>query len=223
MHICVYGIFVYIKLVYFLSRDAVPTFERPNRFVNTEANLETASASFSKDSNNTHDSTTESGTDNSIVNEYITASKKFDPSKYDDSDVEIAENHGSSDDENDGDENSDDDYESSEDEEELTRRELEKIKAEKEAQKKREEEEEALYALKEHEGNIMMSNPLMRDQFETELNNSRRDTNTTLKRRWDDDTVFKNQAVKDSGNKKRLINDTVRSDFHKAFLNKYFR
>ncbi len=44
----------------------------------------------------------------------------------------------------------------------------------------------------------------------------------TSKRRWDEDTVFTNQAVKDKKNIQRgFVNDVVRSDFHRKFLNKY--
>ena len=43
-----------------------------------------------------------------------------------------------------------------------------------------------------------------------------------LKRRWNDDVVFRNQARGEPDqNKKRFINDTVRNDFHKRFLNKF--
>lgn len=34
-------------------------------------------------------------------------------------------------------------------------------------------------------------------------------------RRWDEDVVFKNQARDEPAKKKRFINDTVRSDFHR--------
>lgn len=42
----------------------------------------------------------------------------------------------------------------------------------------------------------------------------------TMKRRWDDDVVFKNQArgTEDKGKKKEFINDMLRSDFHKKFM-----
>jgi hypothetical protein len=44
--------------------------------------------------------------------------------------------------------------------------------------------------------------------------------------RWDEDVVFKNQA-RDLDSKpkgqKRFINDTIRSDFHKAFMAKYIK
>ena len=39
-----------------------------------------------------------------------------------------------------------------------------------------------------------------------------------LKRRWDDDVVFKNQSRGEQQQKKRFVNDTIRSDFHKKFL-----
>ena len=42
------------------------------------------------------------------------------------------------------------------------------------------------------------------------------------KRRWDDDVVFRNQANEPKV-QRRFINDTVRSDFHKRFLNRYIR
>jgi len=46
--------------------------------------------------------------------------------------------------------------------------------------------------------------------------------NFTVKRRWDDDVIFKNQA-REPDNKKRFINDTIRNDFHKKFLEKYIK
>jgi protein CWC15 len=44
-----------------------------------------------------------------------------------------------------------------------------------------------------------------------------------MKRRWNDDVVFRNQAKGEPETKKRFINDTVRNDFHKRFLNKFVR
>jgi protein CWC15 len=44
-----------------------------------------------------------------------------------------------------------------------------------------------------------------------------------VKRRWDDDVVFKNQARDEPQPKKRFINDAIRSDFHRNFLRKYIR
>ena len=41
--------------------------------------------------------------------------------------------------------------------------------------------------------------------------------------RWDDDVVFRNQTRNEPKKQKRFINDTIRSDFHKRFLNKYIK
>ena len=46
--------------------------------------------------------------------------------------------------------------------------------------------------------------------------------NNLISRRWDDDTIFKNKSQSSGGSgQKRFINDAVRSDFHRRFLNKY--
>lgn len=42
-----------------------------------------------------------------------------------------------------------------------------------------------------------------------------------MKRQWNDDVVFKNQSKGEPEHKKRFINDTIRSDFHRSFLKKY--
>lgn len=40
--------------------------------------------------------------------------------------------------------------------------------------------------------------------------------------RWDDDVVFKNCA-RGEDNNKGYINDTLRSEFHKKFMEKYVK
>ena len=47
----------------------------------------------------------------------------------------------------------------------------------------------------------------------------------TIKRRWDDDVVFKNQArgTEDRNKRKEFVNDMLRSDFHKKFMSRYVR
>ncbi|PMD55238.1 Cwf15/Cwc15 cell cycle control protein [Hyaloscypha bicolor E] len=66
----------------------------------------------------------------------------------------------------------------------------------------------------EREHDIALGNPLL---------NSKADFN--VKRRWDDDVIFKNQArgTDDKGKKKEFVNDLLRSDFHKRFMSKYVR
>ncbi|CAJ0642551.1 5384_t:CDS:2 [Entrophospora sp. SA101] len=78
--------------------------------------------------------------------------------------------------------------------------ELEKIKKERTEEREQRQEE------------IMTGNPLI----------ANKDFN--VRRRWDDDVIFKNQArgVEDNP-KKRFINDTLRSDFHRKFMNKYVK
>ena len=42
--------------------------------------------------------------------------------------------------------------------------------------------------------------------------------------RWDDDVVFKNCAKGEEARKSRgFINDTLRSEFHKKFMEKYVK
>lgn len=42
----------------------------------------------------------------------------------------------------------------------------------------------------------------------------------SLTKRWYEDTVFKNQA-KRVDEKKSYVNDNIRSEFHRKFINKY--
>jgi protein CWC15 len=44
-----------------------------------------------------------------------------------------------------------------------------------------------------------------------------------IKRRWNDDVVFRNQARDEPDQKKRFINDTIRSDFHRNFIKKFMK
>lgn len=43
--------------------------------------------------------------------------------------------------------------------------------------------------------------------------------------RWDDDVVFKNCAkgIDEAKREKRFVNDTLRSEFHKKFMEKYIK
>ena len=108
---------------------------------------------------------------------------------------------------------SDSDSDSDEDEEELQRQ-LDAIRKERALENARKEQEAKEAAMREQEEAILMGNPLM---------HSHMDKSYSLKRRWDDDVPFKNQARDEPETKKRFINDTIRSDFHKKFMNKYMR
>lgn len=100
---------------------------------------------------------------------------------------------------------------SDEDEEDETAalmRELEKIKKERAAAKAKEEAERAAEEEEQREIDVARGNPLLNAK------------DFTMKRRWDDDVVFKNQArgTEDRNKKKEFINDMLRSDFHKKFM-----
>jgi protein CWC15 len=149
--------------------------------------------------------------------------------KYDDEDADGGDGGGDSDgwsdvdrenldnpDDSDLDESSDDDDDSDsddEDEEEALQRELAKIRAEREAAKAKAEAEAAAEEEAKLGEAAMIGNPLL----------ATGEASGKMKRRWNDDVVFRNQAKGEPKLKKRFINDTVRNDFHKRFLNKFIR
>ena len=108
-------------------------------------------------------------------------------------------------------EESDDD---DEDEEAELHRELAKIKAERAEAAAKEAAEKAKREEDQREKDIALGNPLL---------NKNQDYG--VKRRWDDDVVFKNQArgTEDRGKEKHFVNDLLRSDFHKRFMDRYVR
>ncbi|XP_015961933.1 uncharacterized protein LOC107485911 [Arachis duranensis] len=120
----------------------------------------------------------------------------------DDSDVEVKSDNESDDDDDDDDE----------DDTEALMAELEQIKKERAEEKLRKERQEQEEELKVKEAELLRGNPL--------LNNP---TSFSVKRRWDDDVVFKNQARGETKVAKRFINDTIRNDFHRKFLQKYMK
>jgi len=118
--------------------------------------------------------------------------------------------------------NEDDDDDDDEDDEEAELlRELENIKrerAEEEAQRREAAEKEQAEAEREQ---IMRYNPLVHQNIDTTTGGG-----GALKISWEDDVVFKNQAKltatqKSDLKKKKFVNDPVRSEFHKRFLQKY--
>ncbi|KAF9737544.1 complexed with cef1p [Paraphaeosphaeria minitans] len=110
-------------------------------------------------------------------------------------------------------ESSDDDDDDDEDDTAALQRELEKIKKERAEAKAKEDAARAAEEEELREIDVARGNPLLnKGDF-------------TMKRRWDDDVVFKNQArgTEDKNKKKEFINDMLRSDFHKKFMSKYVR
>ncbi|KAF9930079.1 hypothetical protein FBU30_000916 [Linnemannia zychae] len=97
-------------------------------------------------------------------------------------------------------------------------RELEKIKRERAEEKERQERIQREEEEKAREAQIAAGNPLL-NLPEASLTGPK---DFSVKRRWDEDVIFKNQARgMDDKPKKRFINDTLRSDFHRKFMNKY--
>jgi len=111
---------------------------------------------------------------------------------------------------------------SSDDEDEAAEllRELEKIKKERTEEKARLEREQQEQEQMEKEKEAMSSNPLLNlDTSE----NANKVKDFSVKRRWDDDVVFKNQARVEEKPQKKFINDTLRSDFHRKFMTRYIK
>lgn len=110
---------------------------------------------------------------------------------------------------------SDEDSSDEEDETADLLAELNKIKAEREEERKQEEEKRLEEEERIRTDNILKGNPLM--------NGEEKKPTTAVKRRWDDDVVFKNCARQEPEKKKNFVNDTIRSDFHRRFMYKYIK
>merc|ERR1719324_1352691 len=98
-------------------------------------------------------------------------------------------------------------------------RELERIKKERAQEALRQEREAAEQDTKERDSAVLQGNPLLDP---TRLGGAAGGS-FAVKRRWDDDVVFKNQAREPKKEERRFINDTVRNDFHRKFLSKYIQ
>ena len=98
-------------------------------------------------------------------------------------------------------------------------KELEKIKKERAQEKERLEQERQEEEAREMQERALSGNPLLNPDVITDT------ASFSVKRRWDEDVIFKNQAqgIEENGKKKRFINDMLRSDFHRKFMSKYVR
>ena len=116
-----------------------------------------------------------------------------------------------------GDDNSFDsgseDEESNEEDEELLRLELEKIRKEREDQRRRDVQAKKIQEQIELNGNPLLPTTIKGDTEEDEF---------SVKRRWNDDAIFQVKHTKPD-EKKRFVNDTTKSDFHRRFMDKYIR
>ena len=110
---------------------------------------------------------------------------------------------------------SDDDDDDDDDDDELElQRELERIKEERAAAQARKEQEELAMLELSKKDSALKGNPLL------DLEGS---GSAKMKRRWNDDVVFRNQTRGEPEVKKRFINDTIRNDFHRSFLKKFIK
>lgn len=129
-----------------------------------------------------------------------------------------------------GEESEDDDYEE-EDETAALLAELEKIKAERAAARLVAQQQQSATAQATREEEIAYGNPLLNLEHimhpKTSSTNSAAPTTTLnfgVKRRWDDDVIFKNQASASTTTPSQgFVNDLTRSEFHKKFMNRYIK
>jgi protein CWC15 len=114
--------------------------------------------------------------------------------------------------ENEDESESDSDESDDEDETAMLMKELEKIKKERAEEKRKQEENEQRVRIEAREKEIAYGNPL--------LNSS--SSGFAIKRQWTDDVVFKNQAKTESS-PSGFVNDLLRSDFHRKFIDKFIK
>ncbi|PPQ98354.1 hypothetical protein CVT26_013610 [Gymnopilus dilepis] len=106
-------------------------------------------------------------------------------------------------------------------------RELEKIKRERAEEKARLEREQSESAAASREAEIATANPLL--NLAAALGQSPAGVNTTVpgtfqvKKRWDDDLIFKNQAMNQKPAQAGFVNDLLRTEFHKKFMAKFIK
>lgn len=112
----------------------------------------------------------------------------------------------------DADDDDSSDEDDSDDEAEL-KAELERIRAERAAEAEKRAAEEEAKRQEAIRSEVLGGNPLMANG----------EVDFGVKRRWDEDVVFKNQTRGEVKAPRRFINDTVRSDFHRRFLERYIR
>ncbi|CAE6426042.1 unnamed protein product [Rhizoctonia solani] len=125
------------------------------------------------------------------------------------------------DDDDDSDEDSDDD----EDETAQLLAELERIKRERAAEEERKAKEASEGKARDMEEEIATRNPLL--NLEAALgqgSGSNKPGTFAVKKRWDDDVIFKNQAVNSSdGPSGQFVNDLLRTEFHRKFMAKFIK
>jgi len=146
--------------------------------------------------------------------------------KEDDSDEEEEQSKGKDKAGSDEDESEEEDSEEEDDTAELLR-ELEKIKRERAEEKARVESEQSAAEAASREADIATSNPLL--NLAAALGQQTPGLSTTapgsfqVKKRWDDDLIFKNQAMAPKNGQGNFVNDLLRTEFHKKFMAKFIK
>ena len=95
--------------------------------------------------------------------------------------------------------------------------ELNKIKRERAVENAKKEEERQKQEEKIRMENILSGNPLLN------YASGGPKANAKIKRRWNDDVVFKNCARTEVEKPDHFVNDSLRSEFHKKFMEKYIK
>lgn len=117
-------------------------------------------------------------------------------------------------DDRDDDDDDESDSDESDDETAELMAELQKIKRERAAEAAKKEEQKRIEDERIRTETILSGNPLLNLQGAS-------GGSMKVKRRWDDDVVFKNCAKDEEKKDGTFINDTLRSEFHKKFMAKY--
>ncbi|KAJ7188983.1 Pre-mRNA-splicing factor Cwf15/Cwc15 [Mycena filopes] len=130
----------------------------------------------------------------------------------------------------DADESSDSDSDSDDDDDETAEllRELEKIKRERAEEKARIERDQSDADAATRDAEIATGNPLLNlaaalgQQVPSGVNTTVPGT-FAVKKRWDDDLIFKNQAISTRDKPTHFVNDLLRTEFHKKFMQKFIK
>lgn len=95
--------------------------------------------------------------------------------------------------------------------------ELQRIKKERAVEQAKRETEKRQEEERIRMENILSGNPLLNYAAQAQKGDLK------VKRRWDDDVVFKNCARSEPEKKDQFINDSLRSEFHRKFMEKYVK
>ncbi|QRW12669.1 cell cycle control protein Cwf15/Cwc15 [Ceratobasidium sp. AG-Ba] len=127
-------------------------------------------------------------------------------------------------DDDDEEEEDDDDSDDDEDETAQLLAELEKIKRERAAEEERRAREASEGKARDREAEIAIGNPLL--NLEAALGGQPSTTKPgtfAVKKRWDDDVIFKNQATNSDAPTGQFVNDLLRTEFHRKFMAKFIK